>query len=320
MSLGAQLFKLVGIWLFVTVALILIVLLPRGNPQIDYSSSRVEMTAEYAENITTFSWGKYWDNIQNTFGTVIEEKSLGQTVYLHSVEYEVWRYFSKSLIILIPAIFVSIIFGILKGYFDFRYSGLKYNIVGRRTTSFFLSVPDFFLIICIQMGLIILFRFGFPEVDIYGYENLDNKLFGIFFLSMYPVFYIARVVESILYEETGKDYVRTAMSKGISISKIIWRHMFSNGLLKIISHFNTIILYLLSNLFIVEFLIGYRGAAYRFYRAFNVKKQFAAGDNMDIEIPLVIEYIVLFTFVVLCAQILSKIAAHFLLAKEGAES
>jgi oligopeptide transport system permease protein len=306
-------------WLFVTLILILIVLLPRGELKVDFTESRVNMTKQYEESITTFSWESYKQNIVHTFQYVKEHKSLGQTVHLLSVEYEVWRYFRKSLIILVPAAFLSMVFGILKGVYDFSSKRRKYNLLGEGVTNFFLAVPDFFIILSTQLIILAIINYGFPFIDVYGSETWSNKILAILFLSMYPMFYIAKITNSAIGEQAGQDYVRTALSKGISIRKIVWRHMLGNCWLKIISHFNTIVLYLLSNLFIVEFLMGYRGGAYRFYKAFEIKKVFTILDVMEIDNRVIIGFVIIFTFIVFISQVVSKLASLHLLRKEGNE-
>lgn len=316
-KLVLQLCKTLLLWLFVTTILILLILLPRGDSKIDYSKSRVEMTEEYEKNITTFSWESYKNNITDFFSYAIKNRSLGQTEYGVSVEFEVWRYTKKSIYILLPSIIISFIFGVVKGIYDFKVGKKAFNLFGEKITSFFLSVPDFFVIIAIQVGIMALIDLGFPHVKLYGSETLSNKLFAIGFLSIYPTFYIARITENYLSSESGRDYVRTAIGKGTSSKKIIYLHMLNNCWIRVVGQINTLVLYILSNLFIVEFLTGYRGGAYRFYQAFHVPKQFSIGSSMNIDIPIVVEFIVLFTTIVLLTKIVSDMIHSILLRREA---
>ncbi|MHC0039136.1 ABC transporter permease subunit [Pseudoneobacillus sp. C159] len=320
MKLVSQLLGLFLMWIFVTLVLVLIVLLPRGFAGVDLSLSNVEIQKQYEERMTTFSWDDYKENIVRTYRQVVEQKSLGQTVHLLSVEYEVWRYFKKSLIIFIPSIFISILFGIAKGIYDFTTKKRRFSLLGERTTSTFLAVPDFFIILSTQILIMVLFTYGFPHIDVYGSETWSNKILGVLFLSMYSLFYIARITTTVLEEQSGQDYIRTALSKGVSLRKVIWRHMLGNCWVKIFSHMNTIVLYLLSNLFIVEYLLGYRGGAYRFYKAFEIKRTFTPLDLMNIDTRVVIGFIIVFTFIVFISHLLSKIASFYFLAKEGGET
>ncbi|KGX88732.1 ABC transporter permease subunit [Pontibacillus marinus] len=304
-------------WLFVTVILLLIVLLPRGNPQVDPAMSRVDQVKQYEESITTFSWKDYGDNISSIVTYAWENKSLGTTKYTHSVEYEVWRYVKKSLWLIIPSFIISAVVGLLKGVYDFNVKTRRYDPLGKPTTVFFLSVPDFFLLLFIQVAIITLSSYGLPHISLYGSEQASNKIVSIIFLSIYPTFYIARLTFASLEQQASQDYIRTAMSKGTGKRKIVWRHMLSNCWLSIISHLNTIMLYILSNLFVVELITSYRGAAYSFYKALSVRSTFAIGADQSIQTALVIEFIVVFTTIVMLTQIVSKIATGIMLQRGG---
>ncbi|MGE8205759.1 ABC transporter permease subunit [Heyndrickxia sp. NPDC080065] len=223
----------------------------------------------------------------------------------------------KSIYILIPSFIISFFLGLIKGIYDFKMGDRRFRFFGEKITSLFLSVPDFFVIICIQIGIMALIDLGFPHINLYGSETFTNKLFAILFLSIYPTFYVARITEMYLSTESGKDYVRTAIGKGTPNKKVIYVHMLSNCWVRVVGQINTLMLYILSNLFIVEFLTGYRGGAYRFYQAFNVQKNFGVGSDMEIDIPVVIEYVILFTTFVLLTKIVSDIVRSLLLAREA---
>lgn len=291
--------------------------MPRGDNSFGNTHSRMEMTQEYEKNITTFSWEKYKKNITDLFTYAKQNKSLGETEYGLSVEYEVWRYMKKSIYIILPSFIISFFAGILKGIYDFKMGNRRFRIFGEKITSFFLSVPDFFIVIAIQIGIMALIDLGLPHINVYGSETFSNKLLATIFLSIYPTFYIARITEMYLSSESGKDYVRTAIGKGTSNKKIVYMHMLSNCWVKVIGQLNTLMLYILSNLFIVEFLTGYRGGAYRFYQAFHVPKKFSIGSEMEIEIPVVIEFVIVFTAFVLLTKIVSDSIQSALLAREA---
>ncbi|WP_084599548.1 ABC transporter permease subunit [Pontibacillus chungwhensis] len=309
-----------GIWLSVTLVLILVVLIPRGNHEVDRSLSREEQMEQYEEGITDFSWEAYGNNVTTLIQYAWKHKSLGETIHTHSVEYEVWRYLKKSMWLIVPSFILSSILGVLKGIYDFYVKHRKLKFLGEKTTVFFLSVPDFFLLLMIQVALITLAHYGFPRISLYGSEEVSNKIVGIVFLAIYPTFYIARLTYSSLEQQSNEDYIRTALSKGTHRFKIIWTHMLSNCWLAITSHLNTIMLYILSNLFIVELITSYRGAAYRFYKALHVRGSFTVGSPQSIDTSLVIEYIIVFTGVLLIVQLFSKLAAYQLLRRGGSSS
>lgn len=286
----------------------------------DRNLFRTEQAEQYREGITDFSWEAYRQNVTTLLQYAWEYKSLGDTIHTHSVEYEVWRYLKKSLWLIVPSFIISSILGVLKGIYDFYVKRRRFNVLGEKATVFFLSVPDFFLLLMIQVALITFADYGLRRISLYGSEAVSNKVVGITFLAIYPTFYIARLTYSSLEQQSTQDYIRTAFSKGTNRFKIVWKHMLSNCWLAVVSHLNTIMLYILSNLFIVELITSYRGAAYRFYKALRVRGSFTVGSPQSIDTSLVIEYIIVFTGIVLIVQLLSKLAAHQLLRRGGEAS
>jgi len=303
-------------WLFVTITLILIVLLPKGEPQVDQAASRVDQMEQYKESMGRFSWQAYKENITSKITYALEHKSLGTIRHGMSVESEVWRVFLKSLWIIIPSFILSAVLGLLKGVYDFNSKNRKYNPLGKPTTVFFLSVPDFFLLLAIQVAIIFLSNNSIlPHISLYGSEEASNKIVCIVFLTIYPLFYISRLTLTSLENQASQDYIRTAMSKGTPKKQIVWRHMLGNCWLSIISHLNTIMLYILSNLFVVELITNYRGAAYLFYQALTTRGSMVRFEEFTSSV--IIEFIVIFTTIMMLTQLISKLAAGIMLRKGG---
>jgi oligopeptide transport system permease protein len=71
-------------------------------------------------------------------------------------------------------------------------------------------------------------------------------------------------------------------------------------------------LYILSNLLIVEYLMDYKGAAYRLFKAFHYTNSFRTGQKSQVEEELVIGLALCFMLVVLLTQWVSQIARRYL--------
>ncbi|HYK72316.1 MAG TPA: ABC transporter permease [Pseudoneobacillus sp.] len=260
-----------------------------------------------------FSMEVYKNNIIDFIELLKTEHGLGLSKYQVPVSQEIAHYFSRSLFIVFPAFFISILLGIAKGIFDYTLSERKWNVFGNGTTWLGQSLPDFFFVISIQYVLLLLIRMGFPKLDLFGYDHWYNIFFPIIFLSMYPLFYIARITSSALASEASKDYVRTAMSKGTSMQKIVLRHMLKNAMLTILTHFFTVMVLLISSLPIVEFLTYYRGAARRLIEGFGIKPVITSPISINIETTLVIGFIGIFLFFLFAALWVSNIIKAFVI-------
>lgn len=298
------------VWVAVVFFLTAIILIPNERPEIRYDLEYLERTEQYISDRRSLDWELYFDRIVDFFGTMIKEKSLGMTPYHKPVWDEFKHYASLSLKIVIPSILISFLLGVVKGIYDFRTIKRPMSLFGQRFTNLSLAIPDFFVVLGIQVIVIYLIKFGvLPWMSLYGNEMASHYFFAILFLTYYPTFYIAKITTTSLNEEAGYDYIRTAISKGTSERKVVTRHMLANVWLKVFSQFTTLVLYLLSNLFIVEYIMLWNGAAFKFY--------VSIADPRQMDPTLSFVFIIFFTGIVLIAQIISKIISFRILAKEG---
>ncbi|WP_442600178.1 ABC transporter permease subunit [Neobacillus sp. D3-1R] len=285
-------------WLILAIILILF-LIPGKTDQI--------LIQREVKPVYHFSMDIYQNNINNFVHLLQTEHGLGLSKYHVPVSTEIKHYFSRSLWIVFPAFFLSILLGIAKGIFDYYFSDKKWNVIGNGSTWLGQSLPDFFFVISIQYVLLLLIRIGFPKLDLFGYDHWYNIFFPIVFLSMYPLFYIARITSSALATEENKDYVRTARSKGTSTRNILLQHMLKNAMLTILSHFFTVMVLLIGSLPIVEFLTFYRGAARRLIEAFGITPVMVQPMSVEIETTMVIGIIVMFLLFLFVALWVSNI-------------
>ncbi|WP_442596516.1 ABC transporter permease subunit [Neobacillus sp. D3-1R] len=308
------LLNLVGsfiIWLLVTLILIAIVLIPR-----EVSYKRVGSTDAAT---FTFSWDSYENNIKNYATQVWETKSFGISKIEVPVEQELVHYMKRSLSIIFPALFLSYLLGVLKGIYDYQHSrGIK-NFIGNGSTWFMQSIPEFFFIITVQLGILYLIRQGFPYIDLYGYDKWYNVLLPIFFLSLYPLSYIARITSSAIAEQEGRDYIRTAHAKGISSRVILYVHILKNCWPKILSQFLTVMLTIISSSIIVEYLTFYRGAGKRLMDALQIKTIYSAGSHFPVEIPTIIGFSFGFMSLILVSLWIHQLLNYFLIPMKRGE-
>lgn len=260
----------------------------------------------------TYSFDKHKAEFIGLYTYIIENKSLGNYNQDYTVEEILGKTLKKSAMTVIPALILGYLLGILKGIFDHRLSSLKWGFFGKGSTWFFLSLPDFFIVITMQIILMDLYYMGFaPHIDLFGSDSTDNVYMQIIYLMIYPVFYMATITSSAIDEETGKDYIRTARSKGVREKIIVYRHILANTRMKMIRHFNTIVLYMLSNLFIIERFSDYRGAGYFFLNTIYLGSVFAVGSDRNLGMPtLAIAYTLIFTAFILVVHIISLVAVY----------
>jgi oligopeptide transport system permease protein len=291
-------------WFITSLFIILIILIPR-DVKYEATDAGTFIDAEYV-----YSFEKHMYSFKELFFYIKENNSLGNFNEYYSIEDILTESLGKSFLIIIPALLLGFIFGLLKGSIDYRLSNSRWNLFGEGSTWFFLSIPDFFIVISLQLGLMFLYDKGlFPYVDVFGSDKPDNFIMAIIYLMIYPLFYMAKVVSTSFDAEERKDYIRTAKSKGLPYRRILYLHVLWNCWSTILTNISTITLYMLSNLFIIEKFMGYKGAGYYFFNAVTPGAMVYIGAARDLsQANLAIAFTLVFTFFILVVHIISHIS------------
>jgi oligopeptide transport system permease protein len=296
--------------------IIVIILVPRD---VVYKSTEegVFLGANY-----DYSLDAHIESVKLFFIELAETRSLGSYNDYYSIENILKESVQKSFVIVIPALFLGFILGLFKGIMDYRISDKRWSLLGKGSTWFFLSIPDFFIVISLQLGLMYLYDLGlFPYVDVFGSDKPDNLIMAIIYLMIYPLFYIAKVVSTSFEEEERKDYIRTAKSKGTSYNKILYKHVLWNCWVKILSNLTTVTLFMLSNLFIIEKFMGYNGAGNYFFNAITPGALVIVDGDRDLGLAnMGIAFTMVFTFFMLVVHLISHIAINKLDKNQSEES
>jgi len=86
-------------------------------------------------------------------------------------------------------------------------------------------------------------------------------------LVLYDFGYVARIVRAAMAEVMTQPYVRTALMKGASPARIIFRHALRNALVAPITVVMLQIPWLLSGVIVVEVFFAYKGFGTLLYQA-----------------------------------------------------
>ena len=126
-------------------------------------------------------------------------------------------------------------------------------------STLFTAVPAFvlatllLLIFCIQLDLI----------PVWSVDS-GNYLLPVIALAAYPMAYTTRLAKSSMLDALSQDYVRTARAKGVSQTKVIFKHALRNSLIPVITYAGPQIAYIITGSMVVEtvFTIGGLGSKF----------------------------------------------------------
>lgn len=313
--MGKQILKTVALYVFVMVTIVILVLFPRVPEKQLVEVQHVDGGSYYREVsvINEYSLEKHWNVIKNFFTEIMETKSLGLTRFNTPVEKELYLSMSRSLTVMFAALSLSFVLGLLKGTFDFKMQRRRWNILGHWTTWLFQSIPDFFIILFVELLLI---RY-FTITRFFGREGWDAFILPALLIAIFPTMYIARITSAALSNQEDKMYILTARAKGLKERVILFKHVFRNCIGTILTHLPSLMVYVISNLLMVEYFMYYPGAALRLFWAIDYNNSFGTGENYEPAMILGITFC--FMLIILIVHIISIIARKYVEPEMGGE-
>jgi len=200
--------------------------------------------------------------------------------------------FPVSLQLGITALFISLFFGISLGivsslsprsFSDFLTAVISISLV---------SVPNF------VVGAILIYFFsvklGWFPAALWG--RPEHYILPSLTLAAGSTAYISRLVRSSMIEASRELYIRTAMAKGLSRVKIIYKHILRNALIPVVTVLGPIFAYLITGSFVVEHIFAIPGMG-RFF--------VFAVSNRDYSVVLAIT--IVYTIILVLANLIVDI-------------
>lgn len=131
-------------------------------------------------------------------------------------------------------------------------------------TTLFVAVPGFvlatflLLIFCLKLGWFQVFN-----------ANSTDYFLPVVALCLYPMSYITRLTKSSMLDTFGQDYIRTARAKGVSESKVIFKHALRNALIPVVTYVGPMTAYTITGSLVIETVFTIGGLGSKFVSGIN---------------------------------------------------
>ena len=111
--------------------------------------------------------------------------------------------------------------------------------------------------------LLLVFSIQLKIVPVWDANN-HSYVLPVIALSAYPMAYSTRLSKTSMLDALGQDYIRTARAKGVSRTKLIFKHALRNSLIPVITYAGPQIAYIITGSMVVEtvFTIGGLGSKF----------------------------------------------------------
>jgi peptide/nickel transport system permease protein len=196
--------------------------------------------------------------------------------------------------IALMAIILSWVVGVPVGLLSALKRNSPVEYVVRVLTTLFMAIPSFWIGLTVVLVGVLWFTWRPPLSIIYPWDDP----FGNFQMTIGPAFALgiglaavnARMVRATVLEVLHEDFARTARAKGLSERLVLWRHVFRNALLPVITLSGLALGGLLGGSVAVERAFGVPGLGLALVQALNER------DWMMIQ-NLVLLYGLIFTVI-----------------------
>ncbi|MCX6460702.1 MAG: ABC transporter permease [Actinobacteria bacterium] len=158
-----------------------------------------------------------------------------------------------------------------------------FDRVIRWVTSAFMSIPNFVLALLLVAILGVKLRF----LPVSGASGPANLILPALVLAADPWSLTTRVTRTAVVEQLGADYTRTLRARGVSRTRINWRHVLRNALTPVVSLGSVQIRTLLGYTLIVEVIFRWPGMGSQLVQAI-LKRDYPVASALALLLALVV--------------------------------
>lgn len=137
------------------------------------------------------------------------------------------------------SVILSWLIGVPLGMLSAMWRNSALDYASRLTVTVFIAMPSYWVGLLIVLFTVLVYSWRPPLSIIQFWDdpigNLQITLLPSFALGAGLAAVTARMARSAALEVMYEDYVRTARAKGLSNSLVVWRHVFKNAMLPVIT-------------------------------------------------------------------------------------
>ncbi len=213
----------------------------------------------------SFQPGAYIEYLKDTFTKMMHYKDITYQSWVmgkvreHPLFPDILDPYFYSLTILTSSFLVALLIAVILSTF-YLLSPAVIKKGGKAILFVLESMPDIMIILSLQLLLICFFKqTDFMPFRVITFADKRAYVLPILCLSLLPTIQLFRMLILYLEDEQNRPYVEVAKGKGLSRLHIIVFHLFRNVLIHLFHHSKTIFMFMLSNLFVLEFVFNING-------------------------------------------------------------
>lgn len=173
----------------------------------------------------------------------------------------------KTLQLGLVGVALTLAVGIPLGILAAARRGSWYDRAARGLALFGQSVPEFWL--AITMVWILAVQLGWLPTS--GHAGWQSILMPSLVMALFGIAAMLRLFRSSLLETLGTEYVKLARLKGLSRTRVVWKHALKPGAIGPLTFFGSVAVRLLTGATVVEIVFGWPGVGLLAFEAANAR-------------------------------------------------
>ncbi|MFJ1104023.1 ABC transporter permease subunit [Bacillus albus] len=208
--------------------------------------------------ILELNWLGYIDYIKKVIHSLLDPFHLTYEIYgiKRLLLPNLLESYFYTLTIIISAFFIAVFLSIVLANLTF-YLPKRIQSIISKSLSTIEAIPDLFLIISVQLIIISIYKNTNWLITI-PFSTITNKTYflPIATLSILPTIYLFKINLLNYKNEMSNSYIDLAIAKGLKHFYILKHHVLRNALISIFYNAKSIMLLIISNSIILEFLFN----------------------------------------------------------------
>ncbi|MDY7040393.1 MAG: ABC transporter permease subunit [Chloroflexota bacterium] len=181
----------------------------------------------------------------------------------------------KSLGLLAVSLGLAAVLGVGLGTLAARWRHSPLALATNLFATLGVALPSFFTALLLQLGAVWYTRqVGRSLLPMGGFGWDSHLVLPSLVLAARPIAQLTRMTYNVVSEAWSQDYVRTVRGKGASDNRVLFRHIFRNVAIPILTTLGTSVRFSLSSLPVVELFFSWPGVGFNLLRAISQKDDY----------------------------------------------
>ncbi|EOO33670.1 ABC transporter permease subunit [Bacillus mycoides] len=208
--------------------------------------------------ILELNWMDYVDYVKKVINSLLDPLHITYEIYGNErlLLPNLLESYFYTLTIIISAFFIAVFLSVVLANFTF-YLPKRIQSTISKSLNTIEAIPDLFLIISVQLIIISIYKNTNWLITI-PFSTITNKTYflPIVTLSILPTIYLYKINLLNYKNEMSNDYIDLAIAKGMKHFYILKQHVLLNASISIFYNAKSIMLLMISNSIILEFLFN----------------------------------------------------------------